>query len=135
MMSIGGTPGSDKQRVITGSRAFTTEGLGITPSNKFGLIQCSEKPEESAVLGSWFTGMWSALPSSDHQNAAFLSLLQELADSKAPPLVYYLTLFQVFNNLRRTRRGANRQIRYGYSKHHSLEETVQVSAAWRHWSH
>ena len=96
---IGGVPASEKQRVITGNCAFTTEGLGITPGNQFGLIQCSEKPEESAVLGSWFTNLWSALPASDQQKTAFLSLLQELADSKAPSLVYYLTLFQVFKDM------------------------------------
>ena len=96
---IGGVPESEKQRVITGNCAFTTEGLGITPGNQFGLIQCSEKPEESAVLGSWFTSLWSALPASDQQKTAFLSLLQELADSKAPSLVYYLTLFQVFKDM------------------------------------
>ena len=96
---IGGVPASEKQRVITGNCAFTTEGLGITPGNQFGLIQCSEKPEESAVLGSWFTSLWSSLPTSEQQKTAFLSLLQELADSKAPSLVYYLTLFQVFKDM------------------------------------
>lgn len=96
---IGGVPASEKQRVITGNCTFTTEGLGITPGNQFGLIQCSEKPEESEVLGSWFTSLWSALPASDQQKAAFLSILQELADSKAPSLVYYLTLFQVFKDM------------------------------------
>jgi len=96
---IGGVPASEKQRVITGNCAFTTEGLGITPGNQFSLIQCSEKPEESAVLGSWFTSLWGALPVSDQQKTVFLSLLQELADSKAPSLVYYLTLFQVFKDM------------------------------------
>jgi superfamily II DNA or RNA helicase len=96
---IGGVPESEKQRVITGNCAFTTEGLGITPGNQFGLIQCSEKPEESAVLGSWFTSLWGSLPTSEQQKTAFLSLLQELADSKAPSLVYYLTLFQVFKDM------------------------------------
>ena len=96
---IGGVPTSENQRVITGSCAFTTEGLGITPGNQFGLIQCSEKPEESAVLGSWFTSLWGSLPASDQQKTAFLGRLQELADSKAPSLVYYLTLFQVFKDL------------------------------------
>jgi len=96
---IGGVPASEQQRVITGNCAFTTEGLGVTPGNQFGLIQCSEKPEESAVLGSWFTSLWSALPTSEQQKTALLSLLQELADSKAPSLVYYLTLFQVFKDM------------------------------------
>ena len=42
---IGGVSASEKRRVITGNCAFTTEGLGITPGNQLGLIQCSEKPE------------------------------------------------------------------------------------------
>ena len=63
---IAGKPDSELRRVITGNCAFTTEGLGVTPGNQFSLIQCSEKPEESAILGSWFTSLWNALPSSRH---------------------------------------------------------------------
>ena len=75
------------------------KGLGITPGNQFSLIQCSEKPEESAILGSWFTSLWNTLPASDQQKAAFLALLQELADPKAPSLIYYLILFHIFKDL------------------------------------
>jgi hypothetical protein len=96
---IAGKPESELQRVITGTCAFTTEGLGLTPGNQFSLIQCSERPEESAVLGSWFTGLWNALPASDQQKIAFLSRLQELADPKAPSLIYYLALFHIFKDL------------------------------------
>jgi superfamily II DNA or RNA helicase len=96
---MAGKPESEVHRVITGNCAFTTEGLGITPGNQFGLIQCSEKPEESAVLGSWFTNLWSMLPASDLQKAVFLSSLQDLADAKAPSLIYYLTLFHIFRDL------------------------------------
>src|ERR1022692_1724970 len=96
---IAGKPGSELHRVITGNCAFTTEGLGITPGNQFSLIQCSEKPEESAILGSWFASLWNTLPASDQQKTAFLSRLQELADPRAPSLIYYLTLFQIFKDL------------------------------------
>ena len=96
---IAGKPDSALHRVITGNCAFTTEGLGVTPGNQFSLIQCSEKPEESAILGSWFTSLWNTLPASDQQKAAFLSRLDELADPKAPSLIYYLTLFHIFNDL------------------------------------
>ncbi len=44
-------------RVISGNAAFTTEGLGITPGNQFGLISCSESAVECALLGSWFNGL------------------------------------------------------------------------------
>ena len=81
---IAGKRDSEHHRVITGNCAFTTEGLGITPGNQFSLIQCSEKPEESAVLGSWFASLWNSLPASDQQKTAFLSRLQELADPESP---------------------------------------------------
>jgi len=96
---IAGKQDSGRHRVITGNCAFTTEGLGVTPGNQFSLIQCSEKPEESAILGSWFANLWNTLPASEQQKNAFLSLLQELADPKAPSLIYYLTLYQTFKDL------------------------------------
>jgi len=96
---ISGKPESELHRVISGNCAFTTEGLGIVPGNQFGLIQCSEKPEESVILGSWFAGLWNTLPSSDQRKTSFLSRLQELADQKSPSLIYYLTLFQIFKDL------------------------------------
>lgn len=96
---IAGKPDSELHRVITGNCAFTTEGLGITPGNQFGLIQCSEKPEESAILSSWFTSLWNTLPISDEQKSAFVLRLHELSAPKAPSLIYYLTLFQIFKDL------------------------------------
>ncbi len=89
----------ESQRVITGNCPFTTEGLGLTPGNQFSLIQCSERPEESAILGGWFTSLWNMLPRADQHKAAFLSRLQFLVDPKAPSLIYYLTLFHVFKDL------------------------------------
>ena len=96
---IASGPDSGLHRVITGNCAFSTEGLGITPGNQFSLIQCSEKPEESVVFGTWFTTLWNTLAASDQHKAAFLAQLQELSAPKAPALIYYLTLFQIFKDL------------------------------------
>ena len=96
---IGGRPNSESKTVITGNCAFSTEGLGITPGNQFGLIQCSERPEEYAMFGAWFTSLWNALPDSPQHKAAFLARLRELADPRPPVLIYYMTLFQIFRNL------------------------------------
>ncbi len=96
---IAGKSDSSLHRVITGNCAFNTEGLGITPGNQYSLIQSSEKPEESAILSAWFTSLWNTLLDSDQQMSTFLEQLQKLADPKAPALIYYLTLFQVFKDL------------------------------------
>lgn len=86
-------------RVITGNCAFTTEGLGITPGNQFGLIQLSENVEECSLLGSWFTNLWSSLPSAPEAKSDFLALLRELIDHKEPSLIYYQILYQLFKNM------------------------------------
>ena len=94
-----GQPGTERHRVITGTCPFTTEGLGDDPGNQFSLIQCSEKAEESALLSSWFTSLWNSLPSTDSHKAAFLARLQELAEPKAPSLIYFLMLYHLFKDL------------------------------------
>lgn len=86
-------------RVITGNCSFSTEGLGITPGNQFGLIQLSESAEECALLGSWFTSLWDSLPATPEAKNDFLSMLKELIEHKEPSLVYYLILYRLFKDM------------------------------------
>ncbi len=96
---IASHPDLTKQRVITGSCPFTTDGLGLTPGNQFSLIQCSEGADEWSMLGSWFTSLWNGLPTTPEPKTAFLASLQELVDHKAPSLIYYLILYHLFKDL------------------------------------
>ncbi|MCL4844396.1 MAG: DEAD/DEAH box helicase family protein [Bryobacteraceae bacterium] len=96
---VAGDPNSNRHRAITGNCAFSTEGLGLTPGNRFGLIQCHEGPAECAIVTEWFAGLWSQLPSSEKDKADFIARLEDLAAPKAPALIYYLTLLQIFQNL------------------------------------
>lgn len=95
------TESSEKalNRVITGNCSFSTEGLGITPGNQFGLIQLSESAEECAILGSWFTSLWDSLPATPEAKNDFLSMLRELIEHKEPSLVYYLILYRLFKDM------------------------------------
>jgi SNF2 family DNA or RNA helicase len=95
------TESSEKalNRVITGNCSFSTEGLGITPGNQFGLIQLSESAEECALLGSWFTSLWDSLPATPEAKNDFLSMLRELIEHKEPSLVYYLILYRLFKDM------------------------------------
>lgn len=86
-------------RVITGNCSFSTEGLGITPGNQFGLIQLSESAEECALLGSWFTSLWDSLSTTPEAKNDFLSMLMELIEHKEPSLVYYLILYRLFKDM------------------------------------
>ena len=96
---IAGKPDGASERVITGNCAFTTDGLGITPGNQFGLIQCSESAQECAALGSWFSDLWNSLPASADGKNSLIARLRELSEDKAPSLIYFLILFHVFKDL------------------------------------
>jgi len=85
---IARTPESADDRVIVGNCTFTTEGLGITPGNQFGLIQSSENAEECALLGSWFAGLWNSLLPSPDAKRRLSSLLNEFVAHKSPSLIY-----------------------------------------------
>ncbi len=91
-------PDTSQQTIITGNCPFTTEGLGLTPGNQFSLIQRAEGPEESAMLGSWFTALWNSLPSSPDIKDAVIKSLQELAEHRDPFTIYTLILHHLFKD-------------------------------------
>jgi hypothetical protein len=85
---------------ITGNCAFSTGGLGLTPENQYGLIQCSESATEGDMFSAWFAGLWngsSAAASGVEQ--ALIDRLNELAAHKSPALVYYFTLYHLFKDM------------------------------------
>jgi hypothetical protein len=98
LFAIGNGAGTPS-RVLTGHCAFTTDGLGLTPGNRFSLIQCAESKEECELLGSWFDSLWSSLPATQDAKSALLARLRELTDHQPPSLIYYLTLFHIFKVL------------------------------------
>lgn len=95
---IANHPDSPQQRIVTGNCPFTTDGLGLTPGNQFSLIQCAEGPEESAMLGSWFTALWNSLPSTSDAKNNILASLQDLASHRDPFTIYTLILHHLFKD-------------------------------------
>lgn len=93
------TSGPSRGRGITGACAFTSDGLGLTPGAQFSLVQCSESAEELAMLSAWFSAMWTSLPAGAKAQEALLELLGELAEHRAPALVYHGILYHLFKDL------------------------------------
>lgn len=87
-----------KSLAIIGNCPLTTDGLGLTPGNQFGLIQSAEKPEESALFESWFDSLWKSTSSSGEGRSRFLSTLQDLGSFKAPSLIYHQILSCLFKD-------------------------------------
>ncbi len=96
---IARNPALQPNRVITGNCTFSTEGLGITPGNQFGLIQSSENEEECKLLASWFSGLWDSIPPHTAAKTSLLKALNTLTTHKQPSLVYYSVLFSIFRDL------------------------------------
>lgn len=96
---IASQPDAEGKTVFAGNCALSTDGLGVSPGNQFGLIQRSERPEESALFDTWFASIWNALPDTGHAKTDVLARLQDLAAPRPASLIYYLTLFQIFKDL------------------------------------
>ncbi len=97
--SFFGLSDAGNRRVITGHCPFTTDGLGLTPSDHVSLIQCTETSDESASLNEWFEQVWASLPPSPATKHAILDRLKVLTEHSAPNTVYFLMLFHLFRDL------------------------------------
>ena len=90
--------GSAARRAVVGTCAFTTEGLGITPASQLGLVQATDTDEEAAAFASWFQAHWESLkPSAGPEQLS--ALLAETAAQRAPSLLYFKFLFELFKDL------------------------------------
>jgi len=95
---VGGTDGV-AHRAIMGSCAFTTDGLGLTPGNRFGLVQTSESAAECGQLFAWFDSLWSKASAASEPPSGFYASLKELSKHRAPSLIYFLILLHLFKDL------------------------------------
>ena len=85
-------------QVVMGSFAFSTDGLGLTPSNPLNLIQASETSAEAAQLAQWFDHQWNALRVQPESRDVLVAALREMGTHRAPFTVYSLILNCLFGN-------------------------------------
>jgi SNF2 family DNA or RNA helicase len=85
-------------KVVLGSFAFSTDGLGLTPGNPLSLVQASETAAESHVLSQWFDAQWNGLRTDPTAKAALLNALRSLAEQRDPFTVYTLILHHLFRD-------------------------------------
>jgi len=90
---------SNVRRAMLGTCSFTTEGLGITPSGRLGLVQATDSDAEAADFAEWFRSNWDDLKADPMAKAQFLSLLEDTASRRAPSLVYFQIVHQLFKDL------------------------------------
>ncbi len=88
--------GATPRQVVSGAFSFDTGGLGIAPSNPFGLIQASDDLDECTRLGTWFDQLWSGLGTDTGTRAGVVAALRALAADRDPLGVYALILRHLF---------------------------------------
>jgi hypothetical protein len=84
---------------MIGTSSFTTEGLGLTPGGRLGLVQATDTDMEASVFADWFSSNWDDLKAAAEAKQRLLATLEDLAMPRAPSLVYFQVLYQLFKNL------------------------------------
>ena len=94
------TRGGDQspRDVISGDCSFTTSGLGLTPGNRFGLVQASANAEECATLAAWFDALWTRLSESANAKTELLAVLRNLGALRDPSQVFHAFLYHIFKD-------------------------------------
>ncbi|WDP92369.1 MAG: DEAD/DEAH box helicase family protein [Desulfobacter sp.] len=91
--------GKKKDLAIVGSSSFTTDGLGIVPSETHHMNTFFRSPEETDSLVDWFEGLWSLGGNNSDIGTTIQEALALYYTDKTPQQIYFLTLFNIFKEL------------------------------------
>lgn len=89
---------SEEHLAIVGSSSFTTDGLGIVPSESHHMNTCFRSSDEAHSLIKWFDGLWASGKNSNDFEAMLQDALAVVYSDKTPQLIYFLTLFNIFRD-------------------------------------
>src|SRR3546814_16787654 len=81
---------------ISGTCGFTTDGLGVTPGDRLGLVQLSDTEAEAEAFADWFQANWCGVK----PNPSQLPISLNVAASYSPTsLLYFNVLYEWFRDL------------------------------------
>jgi len=81
---------------INGSVDFTTDGLGITPSNRIDSNTCMYGNEFTYVYLQMFDELWNNSSAVEDVKEKVLEHMQVLYKENTPEFIYFITLYNVF---------------------------------------
>jgi SNF2 family DNA or RNA helicase len=90
------TSNQEERHVLTGTCSFTTEGLGVTPGDRLGLVQLSDTDAEADAYADWFQASWNTVKPIE---SPLLSRLADAAEHRAPSLLYFKVLYELFKEI------------------------------------
>ena len=85
---------------ISGSSPFTSSGLGFVASPRFDMNTLFTTKDEVDSLLAWFDGIWNAPDLVRDVKPELLAQLEAIYGDKSPELIYFLTLYHLFSELR-----------------------------------
>lgn len=88
----------DDSICINGSVDFTTDGLGITPSNRFDSNSCMYGNEFTTVYLQMFDELWNNDEAVEDVKNKVLEHMQVLYKENTPEFIYYISLYNIFYN-------------------------------------
>jgi len=88
----------DGHIAIVGSSSFTTDGLGIIPSESHHMSTCFRNNNEARELIRWFDSLWLSGGNAVSINEQLQSALALIYSDKSPQQVYFLILFNIFRD-------------------------------------
>jgi len=83
---------------VTGDCSLSSEGLGLAPNESLGITQFTDDEGVVTSFLGWFESVWNTLPHSPSSSSLF-KRLDEIAAHRAPSLVYFQILYQIFRDL------------------------------------
>jgi len=89
----------DEQVAIVGSSSFTTDGLGIVPSESHHMNTCFHNNEQTRSLKNWFDDLWLSGQNSDAFTKNLQNTLALIYSDKTPQQIYFLTLYNIFRDV------------------------------------
>src|SRR3546814_2683978 len=68
------------RHVLTGTCGFTTDGLGVTPGDRLGLVQLSDTEAEAEAFADWFQANWCGVkPNRSEEHTSELQSLMRIS--------------------------------------------------------
>lgn len=89
---------NDNNISINGTVDFTTDGLGVTPSNRFDSNMCMYGKECTYGFLQSFNELWSNGTAVLDVKQKVLDQMQVLYKENTPEFIYFVTLYNIFNN-------------------------------------
>ena len=88
---------SDDSISINGSVDFTTDGLGVTPSNRIDYNTCIYGKEYTSVYLQMFNELWNDETAVENVKEKVLEQMRVLYKENTPEFIYFITLYNIFN--------------------------------------